>query len=105
MAVLARSDVRSSYDAVSRTAALPRDHAARCLARRASNCSMVSPAGPISLSPSPTERDREIASLQARVQHLEALVARDEDVLRKLLGLLIEKGLASREEILERISS
>jgi hypothetical protein len=52
-----------------------------------------------------SERDREIASLQERVQHLEALVARDEDVLRKLLGLLIEKGLASREEILERISS
>ncbi len=51
------------------------------------------------------ERDREIASLQERVQRLEALVARDEDVLRKLLGLLIEKGLASREEILERISS
>jgi type IV pilus assembly protein PilB len=55
--------------------------------------------GPLSL------HDREIAALQARVQHLEALVARDEDVLRKLLGLLIEKGLASREEILERISS
>lgn len=49
------------------------------------------------------ERSREIAALQNRVQALEALVARDEDVLRKLLGLLIEKGLASREEILERI--
>lgn len=49
------------------------------------------------------ERTREIQALQARVQHLEALVARDEDVLRKLLGLLIEKGLATREEILERI--
>lgn len=54
---------------------------------------------------SASERDREIASLQERVQHLEALIARDEDVLRKLLGLLIEKGLATREEILERISS
>lgn len=53
----------------------------------------------------PGERDREIAALQTRVQHLEALVARDEDVLRKLLGLLIEKGLATREEVLERISS
>lgn len=50
-----------------------------------------------------SERAREIQALQARVQHLEALVARDEDVLRKLLGLLIEKGLATREEILERI--
>lgn len=49
------------------------------------------------------ERAREIAVLQARVQHLEALVARDEDVLRKLLVLLIEKGVASREEILDKI--
>ncbi len=46
---------------------------------------------------------REVVALQARVQQLEALVARDEDVLRKLLGLFIEKGLATREEILERI--
>jgi type IV pilus assembly protein PilB len=46
---------------------------------------------------------REIAVLQARVQHLEALVARDEEVLRKLLTLLIEKGVASREEILDKI--
>ena len=51
----------------------------------------------------PDERAREIAVLQARVQHLEALVARDEDVLRKLLVLLIEKGVASREEILDKI--
>jgi type IV pilus assembly protein PilB len=49
------------------------------------------------------ERAREIAVLQARVQHLEALVARDEEVLRKLLTLLIEKGVASREEILDKI--
>ena len=51
----------------------------------------------------PDERAREIAVLQARVQHLEALVARDEEVLRKLLTLLIEKGVASREEILDKI--
>jgi hypothetical protein len=51
----------------------------------------------------PEERSREIAVLQARVQHLEALVARDEEVLRKLLTLLIEKGVASREEILDKI--
>ncbi len=49
------------------------------------------------------DRAREITALQERVQHLEALVARDEDVLRKLLGLFIEKGLATREEILDRI--
>ncbi len=49
-------------------------------------------------------RDAEIDALQARLQQLEALVARDEEVLRKLLSLLIEKGVASREEILERLS-
>lgn len=54
-------------------------------------------------TPKLDERAREIAVLQARVQHLEALVARDEDVLRKLLVLLIEKGVASREEILDKI--
>ena len=49
-------------------------------------------------------RDAEIDALQARLQRLEALVARDEEVLRKLLALLIEKGVASRDEILERLS-
>lgn len=48
-------------------------------------------------------RDAEIDALQARLSRLEALVARDEEVLRKLLALLIEKGVASREEILERL--
>ena len=49
------------------------------------------------------DRDREIDALQKRISKLEALVARDEDVLRKLLALLIEKGLATREEIVERL--
>jgi type IV pilus assembly protein PilB len=56
--------------------------------------------------PKPTQpagRDAEIRALQERISKLEALVARDEDVLRKLLGLLVEKGVASRDEILERI--
>ena len=48
-------------------------------------------------------RDKEIEALQQRVSKLEALVARDEDVLRKLLALLIEKGLATRDEIVERL--
>jgi hypothetical protein len=51
----------------------------------------------------PASRDAEIEALQSRLQHLEALVARDEDVLRKVLALLVEKGVATREEILERI--
>ena len=50
------------------------------------------------------ERDAEIRALQRRLSQLEALVSRDEDVIRKLLTLLIEKGVATREEILERIS-
>jgi type IV pilus assembly protein PilB len=51
----------------------------------------------------PQTRDREIAALQERISRLESLVQRDEDVLRKLLSLLIEKGVATREEVLERI--
>lgn len=51
----------------------------------------------------PALRDAEIDALQDRISALEALVARDEEVLRKLLALLVEKGVATREEILERI--
>lgn len=49
------------------------------------------------------ERDREIKVLQRRISELEALVSRDEDVLRKVLGLLVEKGIATRDEILEKL--
>ncbi len=56
------------------------------------------------LAPVPTnERTAEITALQNRVSELEVLVARDEDVLRKILGLLVEKGVATREEVLERL--
>lgn len=48
-------------------------------------------------------RDAEISALQQRVSRLEALVARDENVLRKVLSLLVDKGIATREEILERL--
>ena len=51
-----------------------------------------------------TPRGPEIDALQERISRLEALVERDEAVLRKLLGLLIEKGVATREEILARLS-
>jgi type IV pilus assembly protein PilB len=50
-----------------------------------------------------TTRDAEIDALQHRISSLEALVQRDEEVLRKLLALLVEKGVATRDEILERI--
>ena len=53
--------------------------------------------------PALVTRDAQIDALQDRISTLEALVARDEEVLRKLLALLVEKGVATREEILERI--
>jgi len=53
--------------------------------------------------PAQPVRDSEIDALQGRVARLEAMVARDEEVLRKLLGLLVAKGVATRDEILEAI--
>lgn len=50
-----------------------------------------------------TPRGAEIDALQERISQLEALVHRDEEVLRKLLGLLVEKGVATRDEIMERL--
>jgi hypothetical protein len=58
---------------------------------------------PLPLSPREMEAERKIAALTERIERLEALLARDEDVLRKLLGLLVQKGLATREEIVERL--
>jgi type IV pilus assembly protein PilB len=51
----------------------------------------------------PQAPSADVAALEARIAALEAVVARDEQVLRQLLALLIEKGVATREEILERI--
>ncbi len=45
----------------------------------------------------------DLADLQERIASLEALVRRDEDVLKKLMALLIEKGVATRDEILARL--
>jgi hypothetical protein len=53
--------------------------------------------------PAVRSRDAEIDALQERISKLEALVERDEEVLRKLLALLVEKQVATRDEILERI--
>lgn len=50
-------------------------------------------------------RAAEIEALQVRLAALEALVTRDEDVIRKLMGLLVQKGVATREEILKAISA
>jgi type IV pilus assembly protein PilB len=70
--------------------------------------SSLSPPPPMaaSLSTAPlgsSVRDQEIDALQGRISRLEALVARDEEVLRKVLALLVEKQIATREEILDRI--
>jgi hypothetical protein len=65
--------------------------------------STTGPVGPPPLVTRDAERDAEIQALQERISKLEALVARDEDVLRKLLSLLVTKGVATREEILEAI--
>ncbi|MEZ4366291.1 MAG: hypothetical protein R2939_08370 [Kofleriaceae bacterium] len=54
-------------------------------------------------APRDRDRDAEIAALQERLSRLEALVARDEDVIKKLMALLVDKGLATRDEILARI--
>lgn len=45
----------------------------------------------------------DIATLQERIASLEALVRRDEDVLKKLLALIIEKGIATRDEVINRL--
>jgi type IV pilus assembly protein PilB len=56
------------------------------------------------VQPQTPGREAEIAALQQRVSRLEALVARDEQVLRKVLALLVDKDIATREEILERLA-
>jgi len=45
----------------------------------------------------------EFTRLQERVQRLEGLLARNEDIIRKLMRLLIDKNVASRDEILSAI--
>ena len=84
-------------------------HDIRSAQRQGNPASSLELAAPISnpnrapASQPSVDHTAEIRSLQERISQLEALVSRDEDVLRKLLGLLVEKGVATREEILERI--
>ena len=54
-------------------------------------------------SRSQAEQTSEVAELKARIEKLESLLARDEDVLRKLLSILIQKGICTRQEILDHI--
>jgi len=45
----------------------------------------------------------EFTRLQERVQRLEGLLSRNEDIIRKLMRLLIDKSVTSRDEILSAI--
>jgi type IV pilus assembly protein PilB len=51
----------------------------------------------------PANRDAEIDALQQRLLTVESLLERDQQVLRRLLGLLVDKGIATREEIVARL--
>lgn len=71
--------------------------------RRAAGLELAGGPPPSSSAPPARDYGPEVANLQERIARLEALIARDEDVIRKLMSLLVEKRVASREEILERI--
>jgi hypothetical protein len=64
---------------------------------------MGAPADPAMHTSSRGPSYADLAALQERVASLEALIRRDEDVLKKLMGLLIEKGVATRDEIIARL--
>jgi hypothetical protein len=88
------SELRALHMAASAPAAAPKP----------AEAPVAKPTPPPGQPASPgAELVKEVRALQARMQHVEALVGRDEDVLRHLLALFIEKGLVTREEILERI--
>ena len=54
----------------------------------------------IDLAPPPAIDEAAFAALQARVTELEAFLARDEAVIRKLLALLVQQNVVTREQIL-----
>lgn len=61
---------------------------------------------PAVAKPSPTETkiaqlEQRLADQDKRINALEALLKRDEDVLRRLFGLLIDKRVTTREELTE----
>ncbi len=82
---------QQAVEDVELTLAEPEHHAPRAAPRMTYS--------PVQTSP----RDAEIEALQHRISSLEALVQRDEEVLRKVLALLVEKGVATRDEIVERL--
>src|SRR5262249_8494158 len=60
----------------------------------------AAPAPPVPPPPRAPAEAAVIEKLQVRVTQLEALLSRDEAVIRKLLGLLIDSRLLTREQIL-----
>ena len=59
---------------------------------------------PAPASPQVTTLMQELDRLSAEVSDLGALLERDERVLRKLMALMVEKGLCSKQELMERIN-
>jgi hypothetical protein len=66
------------------------------------------PEQPVALAPAPSAVDQRLQDLEqrlidqsAQLKLLEALLRRDEDVIRRLLGLLIDKGVTTRDELTE----
>src|SRR5262249_1982091 len=55
---------------------------------------------PVALAAPQAGIEAVLEKLQQRVGELEAFLARDEAVIRKLLGLLVETGVVTREQIL-----
>ena len=53
--------------------------------------------------PEVTARDIEIAALQERISTLEATVARDEQLVRNLLALLVDRGVVTRDDVLDKL--
>jgi hypothetical protein len=51
----------------------------------------------------PSISPAEFSRLQERVQRLEGLLGRNEDIIRKLMRLLIDKSVTSRDEIMAAI--
>lgn len=74
------------------------------------NPAAAAPRPPMGTAPDPGSQTAtrgpsfaDLAALQERVTSLEALVRRDEDVIKRLMMLLIEKGVATRDEIIARL--
>jgi hypothetical protein len=55
-------------------------------------------------APVPPGVSQELTQLRDEISRLNALIERDEKVIRKLMALLVEKGLCTKQELMSRIS-